>query len=65
MVDTPGDDQINGHGVQSSLVRLQAQLLDLTPLLQHSEKQFSLPPTPIPLHHCTGTREICHGQTRE
>src|SRR5262249_39929556 len=63
-VDPPRDHEIERQGVQPPLLTLHAQLLDLTSLLEHPEKPFDLPLTPIPLHHRTSTRDIRHGQTR-
>jgi hypothetical protein len=64
-VDAPGHNEIKRDGVQQPLLSLQASLLDLASLLEHPKKEFYLPPTPIPLHHCTGTGEIHHRQTCE
>jgi hypothetical protein len=64
-VEPPRPHAIARHGVQHSLLRLHAYLLEPTPLLEHPEKSFALPPTARPLHHQAGTRDIRHGQTRE
>jgi hypothetical protein len=51
MVDTPGHDHVYGQGMQSPLLRLHTPLFNLTPLLEHPEKEFYFPPTAIPLHY--------------
>jgi hypothetical protein len=65
LVDPPRHNEIERHGVQQARIRLPASRLAPTPLLEPPEQQFYLPPTAIPLHHHTGTRDIRDGQTRE
>jgi hypothetical protein len=47
-VNTPGHDHINRQGVQEPLIRLHAQRLNLTSLLQRPDKACYVPPTAIP-----------------
>jgi hypothetical protein len=42
IVDPPGHHEIECHGVQQALIRLQASLLNLTALLEHPEKEFDI-----------------------
>jgi hypothetical protein len=65
MGEPPGDHEIARHGLQPPLICLQASRLTLTSLREPPAQACYCPPTPIPRHHGTGTREICHGQARE